>query len=192
MNGVKDEPTGQQSDRDTPAEGQHQKPGQVGRCDRFLCGHETNRDAVDDQRGPVVDRTLCTQRCQLPGGQSPAEGSHRRGVGGGDRSTDDPGRPPGQSQCVPDHGDCPGRSDHQERAGEDDPAKEAAHLPQRGGQALPVQQRRQEQQQHQFGWESHPVEVGNHAEGQPDQQQDDRNGHPEATSDQVAGEYRSP
>ena len=103
---------------------------------------------VDHQGGAVVGEALRFQQHEVPARQGPAERRDRGRVRRRDGGTQDQAGGEGHAEQLCGTGDREGGGHRQQRAEQHDPAQVPLDGAQRGGQALPEQQGRQEQQQH--------------------------------------------
>ena len=116
-------------------------------CQPVRCSSPTvtpDGQPVDDQGGAVVDQALGAEHGHRAARQVAGQDADRRRVGGRQRGAEDPRRPPREAEPVRGGGDRGGGGDDQRGAGQDDDPQVVADLPQRGGQALPVEQGGQE------------------------------------------------
>lgn len=128
--------------------GEQEQPADVRNAQVLLADRDADGQTVDDQRGAVVDQALRAQDGDLTARQGAGEDADRRRVRGRHGRTEHPRRPPRQPEGVPRRGDGPGGEDDEYGAQLQDATQVGADFPQGGGQALPVQQHRQEEQQH--------------------------------------------
>lgn len=90
------DPGDRHPDRGPSAVGQQEQRSDVRQCQVFLADGDTDRQAVDDQCGAVVDKAFRTQHGDLTARQGAREGSHGGGVGGRHGRAQGPRRSPRQ------------------------------------------------------------------------------------------------
>ena len=114
----------------------------------LLADRNAHSQPVEDEGGAVVDQALGAEHGDRAARQVAGQDADGRRVGRRQRGAEDPGRPPCEAESVSGGGDRGSSGGDQRGAGEDHDPQVVADLPQRGRQALPVQQRGQEHEQH--------------------------------------------
>ena len=152
----------------------NQQPGDVRAGQVLLADRHADGQSVEHEGGAVVDQALGAQHGHRASRQVAGQDADRGRVGRGERGTEHPGRPPLQAERVRRDRDRGGSGDDQGCAGEDDDAQVVADLAQRRGQALPVEQRRQEQQEHDLRRQLRLAQLRHEPDQHPDQHQQDR------------------
>ncbi|OEI69822.1 hypothetical protein Cus16_0438 [Curtobacterium sp. ER1/6] len=177
------EPRGEQPGRHAAHVGEHEHAGHVPERQLLRAHRHGDRDAVDDERRAVVHQALRAEHRDVASRQHLREHADGGGVGGRDRRAEHPGRPPRHAEQVQEGGDDPGRHDDEQGAHEDDAAQVLADLAERRRQALPVQERREEQQEDGVGGQLDAGERRHEGEQRADHEQQHGRGHPDAVGD---------
>ena len=164
---------------------QDQQPGDVPAGQVLLADGHADRQSVEHECGAVVDQALGAQHGHRAPRQVAGQDADGGRVGRGEGGAEHPGRPPLQAESVRHHRDRRGGGDDEDRAREDDDPQVVADLAQRGGQALPVEQRRQEEQEHDLRRQLRVTQVRREPHQHADQHQQDRR------SDRVAARERA-
>ena len=172
------------------AVGEHREPGDMGDAELLAADGNADGEAIDHQRGAVVDQALGPQHSHDSPRQRPGQHPDGGGVGGRDRGPQHPARSPGHAECVGGRSHCGRRGHHQRGTGENDHAHIASDLAQRRGQALPVEQRREEQQQDDLGRQAGLAQGRDESDQHSDQHQQDRRCHRVSTSEGTAHHHR--
>ena len=139
----------------------------------LLADRDADGQPVEDECGAVVDQALGAEHGHRAARQVAGQDADGGRVGRRQRGAEDPRRPPLEAEPVRGGGDRGSGGEDQHGAGEDDDPQVVADLPQRGRQALPVQQRRQEQQQHDLRRQLHVPQVRREPDQHSDQDQQD-------------------
>ncbi len=121
---------------------------------------DADGQAVNDQGGAVVDQAFGAQQGDVEVRKRPGENAHLRGVGGRDRGSQNPSRSPWQPGGMGRGRHCSGSSKDQHCAHQDNAAQVLPDLPQGRRQALPIQERRQEEQKHRLRRQMHFTKRG--------------------------------
>ena len=152
---------------------QHQQPGHVPAGELLLADRHAHGQPVEDQGGAVVDQALGAEHGHRAARQVAGQDADRRRVGGRQRGAEDPRRPPLEAEPVRSGGDRGGGGEHQRGAGQHHDPQVVADLPQRGRQALPVQQRGQEHEEHDLRRQLGLPQVRHEPDQHPDQHEQD-------------------
>ena len=158
--------------------------------DRRARDGRADGDRVDDERRAVVDEALGAERRERAAGQSPGDRGDRRRIGRREDGAEGECDRPGQPERLADPGDDAGGDEHEHDALEQDDAEVAADLAQRGVERLPVEQRRQEQQQHHLGLEFEVGEERDEPDRRAEHEEDERRRHADASGDRTAEHER--
>ncbi len=154
-----------QQARGDPAEvGGDEPADQIGAADLGPADGDVDGDGIEHQRRAVVDEALGAQHRHLAARQPLRQAGHGGRVGGGEHGAQDRRRVRlhAQRPCRPRHRHRGG--DHQGDAEEDDDAQVRPDLTETRVQALPVQDCRQEQQQHDLAVDVDMAELGDQAQ----------------------------
>ncbi len=145
--------------------------------------HRQDREAIEDQRGCVIDETFAFQHDQQPAWQAkpPDDGERRHHVGRRNDGAEHESNRPFHADQVVHGGRHRAGGEHHAAEGEqrDRPQVKAEFAPAHGD-AGGIDQRRQDHQQHQFRRQRHLRQARNqrHADAGDDQQDRRRNGQP--------------
>jgi hypothetical protein len=164
-----DQPAG----HDAPAVGEHQQPGHVPAGEVLPPHRDPDGQPVEDECGAVVDEALGAQHGHRAARKVAGQDADRCRIGWCQCGAEDPGRPPFEAERVRGRGDRGGGGDHQGGATQDHHPQVVADLPQRRGQALPVQQRGEEHEKHDLRRQLRLPEVRHETDQHPDQDQQD-------------------
>ena len=144
----------------------------LGPADGDVDGH-----GVQDQCGPVVDDALGAQHGQGPAGQLFRQTGHGGRVGGGEHGAEDRCRVRFHTHRSRRPRDRDRGDDHQGDGGHEDDAQVLADLAKAGVQALPIEDRRQEQQQHDLAVDPHIAEKRDQTQQRAEQDEQNRGTH---------------
>ena len=172
---------GDEAHRQAADAGQHELEAGLGQRERPR-DHRRDRELVEHERGPVVGEVLALDdRQQAPRRPDTSQDLRRGyGVGGGDDRAQYEGGPPVEPDHVVrdggnrDHGDQHHRHGQQEYR-----ARVAAQVAQRREERGAVEQRRQEDEQHQLRVELDLRDAGHEADDGAAEHQRDRVGNPQ-------------
>ena len=114
----------------------------------LLADRHADGQPVQDEGGAIVDQALGAEHGDGAARQVSGQDADRRRIGRRQRGAEDPRRPPCEAEPVRGSGDRGRSGEDQRGAGEDHDPQVVADLAQRGRQALPVQQRGQEDEEH--------------------------------------------
>jgi hypothetical protein len=171
-----DQVAGEQADRESAASGEEEAPAGLGGREAGP-DRSDDRDLVDDQGAGVVDQALALEHVDDPARDPGAAQDRRRGDRVGradDRAEGDRHRPGEVEGEVCDRADDDrGRQHQPDREQRDHPGVVAQGV-EVGEESARVEQRRQEDQQHEVGVELDLRDPRHQAERQPAEHEDDR------------------
>ena len=159
-----DQRAGQQPGADAAGVGAQEAARQPERSRPTAVDRRGDGDREQHQRRPVVDEALGAQRRQRAPGQPFRQSGDRRRVGRRQHRAQHPRRPALHAQCLGRPRHRRHRDDDEHDAGQDDHPQVRADLAQARVQALPVEDRGQEQQQDDVGIELDVGQPGDETE----------------------------